>query len=188
MCGDGDAYAEAEAAMAALDPAPRPIVSHLGPAVFDLRNANPFTPAGILFRFPLLHVDRPSRAELLRAFVENVAFAIRGNCVQLAAVAGMPARRVLVSGGLSRSPTVLRIVATALAVPLEVAEVPDSACVGSAILAAVATGLHADVPSAVAAMVRRREVHPESALVPAYDEHYHRWREWYDRLVAHTLA
>jgi len=188
LCGAGDAHAAAEAAMAALDPAPRPIVSHLGPAIFNLRSAHPFSVAGLLFRFPLLHIDRPGRAELLRAFVENVAFAIRGNCEQIAAVAGRPASELLVTGGLTQSPTLLRIAAAALAVPLVVAEVTDGTALGSAILATVSAGLHADVPSAVAGMVRARTVEPDVALIPAYEEQYHRWREWYDRLVASTIV
>src|SRR2546428_3577948 len=53
----------------------------------------------MLFRFPLLHVDRPLRGEVLHAFFENVAFAIRGNCEQIAAVTGRPIPVLTVSGG-----------------------------------------------------------------------------------------
>jgi hypothetical protein len=68
----------------------------------------------VLFRFPLLHIDRPDRGELLRAFVENIAYAIRGNVDQIAALTGTPAREILVSGGLTQSPTVLRVLAATL--------------------------------------------------------------------------
>src|SRR5262249_56758616 len=104
---DDGAHAAAEAAMATVDPGPREIFCHLGPAVFNLRNMNPFQPAGLLFRFPLLHIDRPNRGDLLRAFFENVAYAIRGNCEQITAVSGRPIDRLWVSGGMSRSPTPL---------------------------------------------------------------------------------
>ena len=69
MCGgvDDGAHALEAAAMATVDPGPREIFCHLGPAVFNLRNMNPFQPAGLLFRFPLLHIDRPKRGDLLRA-------------------------------------------------------------------------------------------------------------------------
>lgn len=187
LCGASDAHAAAETAMAALDPAPRPIVAHLGPAVFNLRTAHPFSAAGLVFRFPLLHIDRPERAELLRAYLEDVAFAIRGNCEQIAAVSGQRAGEILLTGGLTRSPTLLRILSAALAVPLVVAEVCDGTALGSAILATVAAGLHPDLPTAVAAMVRSRRIEPDAGMVAAYDEAYRRWREWYDRLVASTV-
>jgi autoinducer 2 (AI-2) kinase len=179
MCGgvDDGAHAAAEAAMAGVDAGPRQIFCHLGPAVFNLREMNPFTPAGLLFRFPLLHIDRPNRGELLRAFFENVAYAIRGNCEQIAAVSGHPVDRLWVSGGMTRSPTLLRLVATTLGAPLTVAEVPESASLGCAMLAAVGAGIHPGLPDAAAAMVRTRAVEPDLALTGAFVERYQRWRE-----------
>jgi sugar (pentulose or hexulose) kinase len=189
VCGgvDDGAHAAAEAAMASVDPGPRQIFCHLGPAVFNLRNMNPFTPAGLLFRFPLLHIDRPNRGELLRAFFENVAYAIRGNCEQISSVSGRPLDRLWVSGGMTRSPTLLRLVATTLGVPLSVAEVPESASLGCAVLAAVSAGLHPNVPAAAAAMVRTRSVEPELGLTDAFVERYRRWRELYASLQSWTI-
>jgi sugar (pentulose or hexulose) kinase len=191
VCGGDDAaaHARAEAEMATVDAAPRPMFVHLGPAIFDLRTASPFMPAGLLFRFPLLHIDRPTRADLLRAFLENVAFAIRGNVEQIARLvplaAGAPLR---VSGGLTRSPTLLRVLAATLGAPLEVAHVTDSASLGSAMLAAVGAGLHRDVAAAVDAMARVRTVEPDRALVPQYADRYARWRELYDTFRTWTLT
>jgi autoinducer-2 kinase len=189
MCGgvDDGAHAAAEAAMATVDPGPREIFCHLGPAVFNLRNMNPFQPAGLLFRFPLLHIDRPNRGDLLRAFFENVAYAIRGNCEQITAVSGRPIDRLWVSGGMSRSPTLLRLVATTLGAPLTVAEVPDSASLGCAILSAVGAGLHPNVPDAVAAMVRTRDVEPDLTLTGAFIQRYRRWRELSASLQSWTI-
>ena len=191
LCGGDDAaaHARAEAEMATLDDTPRPIFAHLGPAIFDLRTASPFMPAGLLFRFPLLHIDRPNRAELLRAFLENVAFAIRGNAEQIGRIVPLDgAAPMRVSGGLTRSATLLRILAATLGTPLEVARVTDSACLGSAMLAAVGAGLHPDVPAAVEAMARFRTVEPDAALVPQYADRYVRWRELYDTFRGWTLT
>src|SRR5262249_44489726 len=101
MCGgvDDGAHAAAEAAMATVDPGPREIFCHLGPAVFNLRNMNPFQPAGLLFRFPLLHIDRPNRGDLLRPFFHTLAYAIRGNCEQITAASGRPIARRWGTGG-----------------------------------------------------------------------------------------
>lgn len=189
VCGgvDDGAHAAAEAAMASVAPEPREIFCHLGPAVFNLRNMNPFQPAGLLFRFPLLHIDRPNRGELLRAFFENVAYAVRGNCEQITAVSGRPVSRLWVSGGMTRSPTLLRLIATTLGVPLTAAEVPESASLGCAILAAVGAGLHPDVHAASRAMVRTREIDPDLGMTDAFAERYRRWREMYASLQSWTI-
>jgi sugar (pentulose or hexulose) kinase len=184
---DADAHARAEAVVAAIADDGRHLVSHLGPAVFNIAAMNPFQPAGLIFRYPLLHIDRPARGDLLRGFFENVAFAIRGNCEQITALHGGPLARLCVSGGMTQSPTLLGILAATLRVPLVVADVPESASLGCAILAAVGAGLHGDVPSAVRAMVRTHVVEPDPARGALLDERYHRWREFYATLRTWSL-
>ena len=180
---DAGAYAGAEEAMRSLDAAPRQVYCHLGPVIFNLREMNPLKPAGMLFRFPLLHVDRPLRGEILHAFLESVAFAIRGNCEQIAAATGRPIPVLTVSGGMAQSPTLTRLLASTLGVPLAVSTVTESASLGCAILAAVGAGLHADVAEALAAMTRHRQVDPVAGETSEYDERYHKWREVYGRLT-----
>jgi autoinducer 2 (AI-2) kinase len=183
---DAAAYAAAEQAMvgAATD---REVFCHLGPVIFSLGELSPFRPAGLFFRFPLLHVDRPARGEILRGYVESIAFAIRGNCEQVAAVSGRTIPLLTVSGGMTRSPTLTQILADTLGVPLAVAEVAESASLGSAILAAVSAGRHGSIPEAIAAMTRARRVEPEPARAGSYDARYRRWRELYDTLQTWTL-
>jgi sugar (pentulose or hexulose) kinase len=184
---DADAHARAEEAVAAIADDGRHLVAHIGPAIFNLAEMNPFQPAGIMFRFPILHIDRPTRGDLLRAFFENVAFAIRGNCEQIAAVSGRPIERLWVSGGMTQSPTLLGILGCTLGLPLVVGDVPESASLGSAVIAAVASGMHPDLASAVAAMVRTHVVDPETARGASLDGRYHRWREIYATFRSWTL-
>lgn len=174
---DDAAHAHAEAEVAAVPEDGRHVVAHVGPGVFNLTEMNPFQPAGLLFRFPILHLDRPGRGDLLRGFLESVAFAVRGNCEQITALSGRPVDRLLVSGGMTQSPTLLALLAATLQVPLVVGDVPESASLGSAVLAAVGCGLHADLPSAVAGMVRTHTVAPDPARAARLDERYRRWRE-----------
>jgi autoinducer 2 (AI-2) kinase len=176
---DAEAHARADAAAASVEDAGRHVFSHLGPSIFNLAEMNPFQPAGLLFRFPILHLDRPSRGDLLRGFFENVAFAVRGNCEQIAAVAGTRIDRLWVSGGMTQSRTLLDLIAAVLQVPLVVADVPESASLGSAVLAAVGAGIHRDVAAAVAAMVRTSTVEPVVSRGPQLTERYETWRTFY---------
>lgn len=185
---DAAAHEAAEAAMAPLGLGERQLFCHLGPVIFNLREMSPFRPAGLLFRFPLLHVDRPARGEVLRSYVESVAFAIRGNAEQLVAASGCSLPRLAVSGGLTQSATITAILANTLGVPLDVATVPESASLGCAILAAAGAGLHSGIAEASAAMTRTRVVEPEPGVVPAYDERYRRWRDVHALLGTWTLS
>jgi autoinducer 2 (AI-2) kinase len=184
---DAKAHAAAEQLIADTGPGVHRVLCHLGPAIFNLRDMSPFKAAGLLFRFPLLQVDRPLRGEILRAYLDSVAFAIRGNCEQLVAVSGRPLARLAVSGGMTQSPTLVRALVDTLGVPVRVASVAESTGLGSAILAAVGAGLHPGVPDAVEAMARSSQVDPEPARAREYDERYREWREFYEKLQGWTI-
>ena len=123
----------------------------------------------------------------MRGFFENVAFAIRGNCEQIVAVTGRPIERLWVSGGMTQSPTLVGLLAATLRMPLVVGDVPESASLGSAVLAAVGCGLHADLGAAVAAMVRTHVVLPDDARGDGLDARYRRWREIHATVRSWTL-
>ena len=185
---DAAAHAQAEAAVATVGDDGRHLVAHIGPAIFNLAEMNPFQPAAIMFPFPLLHLDRPTRGDFLRGFFENVAFAIRGNCEQITALTGEPIPRLWVSGGMTQSPTLLGLIGCTLQLPLVVGDVPESASLGSAVLAAVGCGLHRDVEAAVGAMVRTHVVEPDRGRGPALDGRYQHWREIYATFKSWTLT
>ena len=184
---DDAAHARAEIAVAEVGDGGRPLLTHLGPSIFNLGEMNPFQPAGIVFRFPLMHMDRPTRGDLLRGFFENVAFSIRGNCEQIAAVDGDEIDRLWVSGGMTQSPTLLGILAATVAVPLVVGDVAESASLGCAVLAAVGCGLYPDLASAVDGMVRTHVVEPDAGRTGCLDDRYRRWREIYATFRSWTL-
>jgi autoinducer 2 (AI-2) kinase len=184
---DPSAHAAAEEMLRTFEPGPRQVFCHLGPVIFNIRDMNPFKPAGLLFRFPILHVDRPARAELLHGFFQSVAFAIRGNCEQLTATSGVEIPLLTVSGGMAQSPALARVLADTLGIPLAISTVSETASLGCAILAAVGAGLHPDVPSAVSAMTRRLQFDPEAAQTAEYDERYRKWREVYGLLATWML-
>src|SRR5438046_2419893 len=140
--GSVTAAAAAATGLPGAPPGERQIFCHLGPVVFNLADMSPFKPAGMLFRFPLLHLDRPLRGEVLHAYLESIAYAIRGNCEQIAAVAGRPIPVLALSGGMTQSPTLVRLVADTLGLPVSVAAVLESASLGCAMPAAVGAGVY----------------------------------------------
>jgi autoinducer 2 (AI-2) kinase len=173
----GDPYATAERWVGPRDASRRQPQMFIGPSIFDLTNMNPYRPAAILFPFPLMEVGRPDRGEMVRAFFENLAFAVRANGEQIAIVAQRPVERLRVSGGMARSGRLLQILADVLDDAIEVGVVAESAGLGCAVLGAVGIGAYADVTAAAVAMVRMTTVEPSAGA--SYADQYAKWRDLY---------
>jgi xylulokinase len=125
---------------------------------------------------------RHDRGALVRAVLEGVAYGLRDS-LDLLRELGVTPERGRVSGGGARSELWLRIVASALELPLERPVVEEGAAYGAALLGGVAGGVWPDTAAAVAATVRARgEVEPEPSWVTAYAEGRERFRALYPAL------
>jgi xylulokinase len=95
---------------------------------------------------------RHGRAEIARAMLEGVAFAIDGQ-LELLRTGGAPVRELRVSGGDTRLASWTRIKAGVLGIPVRT--VPDDAAVtGVAMLAGLGVGIYRDPEEAIARCVR----------------------------------
>jgi xylulokinase len=125
---------------------------------------------------------RHDRGALVRAVLEGVAFGLRDSFELLRAL-GVAAERGRVSGGGARGRLWLEIVASTLAIPLELTAVEEGSAFGAAMLGGVAGGVFGDVHEAVSRCVRVREtIDPRPDWVEAYDSRYPRYRSLYPAL------
>ncbi|HEY7706091.1 MAG TPA: xylulokinase [Gaiellaceae bacterium] len=125
---------------------------------------------------------RHDRGALARAVLEGVAFGLR-DCLEVLRGLGCRADVGRVSGGGARSELWLRIVASALGIPLQRTAVEEGAAYGAALLAGVASGAFADVREAVERCVRVRDVvEPDPEWQRRYAEGYERFRAFYPAL------
>ncbi|MFU8892125.1 MAG: xylulokinase [Luteolibacter sp.] len=109
--------------------------------------------------------ENPARQ--IRALLEGQFLNMR---LHAADPAAMPSR-VRLTGGASRNNGIARIVADVLQAPVERLESPDSAALGSAILAAVAAGhALADLEAAFCQPVPGSRIEPDAALAPVYQD------------------
>jgi xylulokinase len=108
---------------------------------------------------------------LYRSVLEGIALTMRGHTDAMEEALGRTARRLVVSGGGSRSDLMMQIVADIFGRPVERVAVPDAAGTGAAICAAVGHGVHPGFEAAVTAMVRHGDVFlPNPTAQRQYDD------------------
>jgi L-ribulokinase len=119
--------------------------------------------------------------EVYRALVEATAFGTR-RIIDAFNEAGVPVAELVAAGGLLRNEPLMRCYADVLGMPIGVIESDQGPALGSAMHAAVAAGVHADIYAAAQAMGRaRRDVYePDGARASAYDELYALYRRLHD--------
>jgi sugar (pentulose or hexulose) kinase len=128
--------------------------------------------------------DVHTRAHLYRAILEGLAYALREGAERTAKRTGEPLTSLRIAGGGSQSPAAVQLTADVFGLPVARAHTHEASGLGAAIDAAVGLGLHADVRSAAAEMVRVGEVRdPDPATHAVYDELYRGvYRRMYRRL------
>jgi xylulokinase len=125
---------------------------------------------------------RHDRGALVRAVLEGVAYGLRDS-LELLRELGVEPTVGRVSGGGARSELWLKIVASALGIPLERTAVEEGAAYGAALLGGVAAGTFPDARAAVEACVRVRDaVEPDPEWQRVYEERYPRFRSLYPAL------
>jgi sugar (pentulose or hexulose) kinase len=156
-----------------------PTMLFVGPTLFDLSKMRFNRPGGMLFPFPALHV-RPDRATFIRAFMENIAYALRGNIGQIEAITGRKTAALTLSGGMTRSAVLPRVITDVTGLSVRVAREPESAALGCAML--IAASESGGFTSAVNTMVHHTQLEPDAQQHERYEAPYAKWRELHDRL------
>lgn len=115
------------------------------------------------------------------ALVESTAYGTRV-IVEAFEGAGIPVTEFIVAGGLKRNRLLMQVYADVLRRPVSVAASDQAPAVGSAIHAAVAAGLHADVAAASAVMGRAEQAAyvPDPGRADAYDDLFAEYRTLHD--------
>ena len=172
--GSGDIYAVVDKLASKAPRGSNSALAFLGPQVADMGNVGPRW-GGLIF--PLLSTAMPvKRADLFRAALENLAFAIKANLAQLEQIAGVAARSVSFGGGMAQSKTLTRILADTLGCEIRLSKSLEVTGLGAAMCAAAGIGAYAGLGEAAGAMAKAaRPARPDPLATLEYDEHYRRW-------------
>ena len=125
-----------------------------------------------------------SRAEMLQAVLEGVAFAIRDS-FEVAKSLGISINRSKLCGGGAKSPLWRRIMANVLNIPLDIPQTEEGPGYGGAMLAMVGCGVYESVKTCAAQLVRVSEtVEPDPEIAARYEERYRQFKEIYPGMKA----
>ncbi|MEW6244107.1 MAG: FGGY-family carbohydrate kinase [Bacillota bacterium] len=172
--GDPEGYEKMNDEAAACPPGSNGALSFMGPSVSNTINQvfYPGTWAGIT---PGFEPHLANRGIFPRSVLENIAFAIRGNCEQIHEVSPSDDAAVHVTGGMVRGRVFQEILSGVLGREVYVHEAECTGR-GAAILAAVGTGLYSSLSDAVRAMVEKPHVvTPDPEVSRVYERVYRRW-------------
>ena len=125
-----------------------------------------------------------TRADLVQAVLEGVAFAIRDS-VEVARSLGIQISSSKICGGGAKSPLWKRIIANVLNAELQCLESEQGPGMGGAMLAMVAAGEYPDVQTVCGRFVRvASTVKPEPELAARYEARYRQFRKIYPAVKA----
>ena len=120
-----------------------------------------------------------SRADMLQAVLEGVAFAIRDS-FEVAKSLGIDVQRSKLCGGGARSPLWRKIFANVLNIALDIPQTEEGPGYGGAMLAMVGCGEYASVADSCARLVHIKEsVEPDPEIAARYEERYQQFKRIY---------
>ena len=117
-----------------------------------------------------------SRAHMIRAVMEGVAFSLRHN-LDTAAATGAHVSILRSTGGSAQSPVWMQIKADVTGCRMEAPQAETATARGAAILAGIGTGLYSSWQDAVKNIRVTRAFAPDAAARPVYERQYARYRE-----------
>ncbi|MEM0050538.1 MAG: xylulokinase [Sulfolobales archaeon] len=133
---------------------------------------------GVIFGLSLSH----KRSHVIRAILESIGYMLRRN-IELLENLGLHVKEVRSIGGGARSKLWCKIKSSILQLPVLIPLEEETACLGVAILAGVASHIHDDLKEAVRSMVLiKEEMQPDQNNKYVYDKLYNIYLELYDRL------
>ena len=163
------------------------LTRHLHILDFHLGNRSPFADPHARGVVEGLALDK-SLAQDTRLYVATVQALAYGTRAIIEAMnaAGFTISQIVATGGGTKNPLWLQQHADACGLPITLGREPESVLLGSAILAAHASGDYAHVTDAMTAMGRAGEtVHPNPVTRAFHDAKYEVWRDLYDAQRRH---
>ena len=172
---DMDIYNQMDRLAQDTPPGAAGMLAFIGPTVMDMSRLK-MSLGG--FIFPITPtVTSIERKHIIRSAMENLCFAFKANYSQLEEISKLTSKGVSVGGGLAQSRCLIQILADLLGMEVTAFEMPQVSSMGTAMCAAVGSGIYSNLEQAMEAMRPvPRIVEPDPERNREYAQYYSRWR------------
>ncbi len=163
--------AEAETSV----PGAHGVHSTIGAAVF---NASALEPPvdNLTFSSVIARLGEEGRADVARAVLEGMAYAVRANVEQITHISGGTLSDLWLSGGITRSAAWTEIISNVVNCNVHVSASAEATALGAAICAGVGAGLFPDLATGAKKLVHTTREHQPSANSSTYQALYADWQ------------
>ena len=174
--GSEEAFKAMNAAAGAVPVGAEGAVAFLGPTRMNMTDLGVKT-GGFLFPVPLTFTE-VGPGHLARAAIEAMSYSIRANMEQIECLAEASATTVAIGGGMTLTPTFVRVLVDVLGRELRVAQTPHVSALGAYLCARTALGEYDSlIEAATDARGRLRSLEPNALESAEYGDYYERWLE-----------
>ncbi|NVM54000.1 MAG: hypothetical protein HWN66_09900 [Candidatus Helarchaeota archaeon] len=150
------------------------VFAFLGPMIMNMDAVGPLGFGGFLFELPI-YMGNYGKKQMIRAFLESMAYAIKGNWDQLESISKMKIKEAGICGGLAKSELFVQMIANTLRFPIKTYQTIEATGLGTAICAAVGTGVHSSFSEAINAMVQLQKIVEPDPAQKKYRKFYKKW-------------
>ena len=150
------------------------MVSTIGAAVFNASGLEPPVD-NLTYSSVITRLGDEGRADVARAVLEGMAFAVRANIEQIMKVFGDAPSDLWLCGGITRSPAWTEIVCNVTNKLVHVSATPEASALGAAICAGVGAGFFKDLVAGANKLSHSSRDHLPGEASAAYQELYSDW-------------
>lgn len=169
------AYDEMDRLAGAAPPGAGGALGFIGPQALDMSHVG-IRYGGFLFPLPT-SVTGIGRGHLVRACLENIAFALKTSLTRLETISGRRINDLRAGGGMVRSRTLCSLMPSVLGMPVRISQVPEVSALGAAMCAAAGAGVYSSLEEAAGAMAAPLEIfRPEPVDAAEYEDYFRLWQ------------
>jgi len=186
MKNDQETYAYMESVARKIPAGSDGVLASLGSEIFDINTISIVRPGMFRFQQPVhpMNTTPATFGHFIRAALENVAFAVKGNIEQIEEITNKKTSTLRVTGGMSKNSLWAEILAQVTGKNVKVTSIEEGTAMGSAMCAAVGAGAYKTLEEAAKDIVHlQREITPDDENMKVYERCYETWREWYMKLA-----
>lgn len=157
------------------------VYAFLGPLIMNMNTIGPLGFGGFLFELPV-YMGNYGKKQMIRAFLESMAYAIKGNWDQIVNISNLEIKTVGICGGLSKSNIFVQMIADIIQFPISTYQTIEATGLGGAICAAVGSGIYNNFSKAVEKMVHHKNLVEPGPDQKKYKKFYKKWLKLQNKL------